>query len=89
MRDHAVSRPHPELTARSSAGRSPRRLREAYRWLRRGCEIGMYPYVIPFSGAALAQDPTLLPYTVSTRRRVAEPALSGTSRARFCRSILP
>ena len=46
-------------------------LREAYRWLRRGCEIGMYPYVIPFSGAALAQDRTLLPHTVSTRRRVA------------------
>jgi hypothetical protein len=46
-------------------------LREAYRWLRRGCEIGMYPYVIPFSGAALAQDPQLLPYTVSARRRVA------------------
>jgi radical SAM superfamily enzyme YgiQ (UPF0313 family) len=46
-------------------------LREGYRWLRRGCEIGMYPYVIPFSGAALAQDPTLLPYTVSARRRVA------------------
>jgi radical SAM superfamily enzyme YgiQ (UPF0313 family) len=46
-------------------------LREAYRWLRRGCEIGMYPYVIPFSGAALAQDESLLPYTVSARRRVA------------------
>ena len=46
-------------------------LREGYRWLRRGCEIGMYPYVIPFSGASLAQDPTLLPYTVSARRRVA------------------
>jgi radical SAM superfamily enzyme YgiQ (UPF0313 family) len=46
-------------------------LREAYRWLRSGCEIGMYPYVIPFSGAALAQDPQLLPYTVSARRRVA------------------
>jgi len=46
-------------------------LREAYRWLRRGCEIGMYPYVIPFSGAALARDRTLLPYTVSARRRVA------------------
>ena len=46
-------------------------LREAYHWLRRGCEIGMYPYVIPFSGAALAQDPKLLPYTVSARRRVA------------------
>jgi len=46
-------------------------LREAYRWLRRGCEVGMYPYVIPFSGAALAQDPQLLPYTLSARRRVA------------------
>ncbi len=46
-------------------------LREAYLWLRRGCEIGMYPYVIPFSGAALAQDPQLLAHTVSTRRRVA------------------
>jgi radical SAM superfamily enzyme YgiQ (UPF0313 family) len=44
---------------------------EAYRWLRRGCEIGMYPYVIPFSGAALAKDPQLLPYTVFERRRVA------------------
>jgi radical SAM superfamily enzyme YgiQ (UPF0313 family) len=46
-------------------------LREAYRWLRRGCEIGMYPYVIPFSGSALAQDRQLLPYTTSIRRRVA------------------
>jgi radical SAM superfamily enzyme YgiQ (UPF0313 family) len=46
-------------------------LREAYRWLRRGCEIGMYPYVIPFSGSALAQDRQLLPYTASIRRRVA------------------
>jgi radical SAM superfamily enzyme YgiQ (UPF0313 family) len=34
-------------------------LREANYWLRRGCEIGMYPYVIPFSGAALARDPAL------------------------------
>ena len=46
-------------------------LREAYRWLRRGCEIGMYPYVIPFSGAAFAQDPTLAPHTVMADRRVA------------------
>ena len=38
-------------------------LREAYRWLRRGCEVGMYPYVIPFSGAALARDPALAPHT--------------------------
>src|SRR3954469_5229370 len=46
-------------------------LREAYRWLRRGCEIGMYPYVIPFSGAAFAQDPKLVPHTVMATRRVA------------------
>jgi radical SAM superfamily enzyme YgiQ (UPF0313 family) len=46
-------------------------LREAYRWLRRGCEIGMYPYVIPFSGSALSQDQKLSPYTSSIRRRVA------------------
>lgn len=45
-------------------------LREAHRWLRRGCEIGMYPYVIPFSGAAFAQDPTLVPHTVMADRRV-------------------
>jgi radical SAM superfamily enzyme YgiQ (UPF0313 family) len=38
-------------------------LRQAHRWLRRGCEVGMYPYVIPFSGAALARDPQLAPYT--------------------------
>jgi radical SAM superfamily enzyme YgiQ (UPF0313 family) len=46
-------------------------LREAYRWLREGCEIGMYPYVIPFSGAMLAQDPSLLPHTHYARRHVA------------------
>jgi radical SAM superfamily enzyme YgiQ (UPF0313 family) len=46
-------------------------LREAYRWLRQGCEIGMYPYVIPFSGAAFARDPKLLPHTSYARRRVA------------------
>src|ERR1700674_3472484 len=46
-------------------------LRGAYRWLRQGCEIGMYPYVIPFSGAAFARDPTLLPHTRYLRRQVA------------------
>jgi radical SAM superfamily enzyme YgiQ (UPF0313 family) len=46
-------------------------LREAYRWLRQGCEVGMYPYVIPFSGAALANDPALAPHTSYARRRVA------------------
>ncbi len=46
-------------------------LREAYRWLRQGCEIGIYPYVVPFSGAAFARDRELAPYTTRARRRVA------------------
>src|SRR5258708_3921276 len=46
-------------------------LREAYRWLRRGCEVGMYPYVIPFSGAAMAADPELRAFTVHERRAIA------------------
>src|SRR5688500_9433438 len=45
-------------------------LREAYRWLRQGCEIGMYPYIIPFSGAAFARDPELLPHTEFVHRHV-------------------
>jgi radical SAM superfamily enzyme YgiQ (UPF0313 family) len=45
-------------------------LRQAYRWLREGCEIGMYPYVIPFSGAAFAKDPTLAPHTHYARRQI-------------------
>jgi radical SAM superfamily enzyme YgiQ (UPF0313 family) len=39
-------------------------LRQAYHWLRLGCEIGIYPYVIPFSGAAIARDASLQPQTV-------------------------
>jgi anaerobic magnesium-protoporphyrin IX monomethyl ester cyclase len=46
-------------------------LRGAFRWLRQGCEIGMYPYVIPFSGAALSQDASLLPHTHYAHRQVA------------------
>jgi hypothetical protein len=46
-------------------------LRGAYRWLRQGCEIGMYPYIIPFSGAALSQDISLLPHTHYAHRQVA------------------
>jgi anaerobic magnesium-protoporphyrin IX monomethyl ester cyclase len=46
-------------------------LREAYRWLRAGCEIGMYPYVIPFSGSAIARDPKFLPQTHYAHQRVA------------------
>ncbi|MGH9709890.1 MAG: B12-binding domain-containing radical SAM protein [Candidatus Acidiferrales bacterium] len=44
---------------------------EAYRWLRQGCEIGMYPYIIPFSGAAFSKDPTLVPHTHYVHRQVA------------------
>jgi radical SAM superfamily enzyme YgiQ (UPF0313 family) len=51
-------------------------LREAYHWLRQGCEIGMYPYVIPFSGAAFARDPTLLAHTHYALQRVAGTAVS-------------
>ena len=36
-------------------------VRQAYRWVVAGCEVGMYPYVIPFLGAAMASDPTLAP----------------------------
>jgi len=46
-------------------------LREAFRWLQRGCEVGMYPYVIPFSGAAFAKDPQLSAHTTCAHRRVA------------------
>jgi radical SAM superfamily enzyme YgiQ (UPF0313 family) len=46
-------------------------VREAYRWLRQGCEIGIYPYVIPFSGAAFARDRALAPYTIHVRRHIA------------------
>jgi hypothetical protein len=46
-------------------------LREAFRWLQRGCEVGMYPYVIPFSGAAFAKDPQLSAHTTYAHRRVA------------------
>jgi radical SAM superfamily enzyme YgiQ (UPF0313 family) len=46
-------------------------LRGAYHWLRQGCEIGMYPYVIPFSGAAFARDPSLLPHMHYAHRHVA------------------
>jgi radical SAM superfamily enzyme YgiQ (UPF0313 family) len=46
-------------------------LREAYRWLRQGCEIGMYPYIIPFSGSAFSRDTSLLPHTHYAHRNVA------------------
>jgi radical SAM superfamily enzyme YgiQ (UPF0313 family) len=41
-------------------------IRQAYRWVLAGCEVGIYPYVIPFSGAAMAADPTLRAHTTHT-----------------------
>jgi radical SAM superfamily enzyme YgiQ (UPF0313 family) len=46
-------------------------LSQAFHWLKRGCEIGTYPYVIPFAGAALARDPQLLAHITKVRRQVA------------------
>jgi radical SAM superfamily enzyme YgiQ (UPF0313 family) len=46
-------------------------LRSALQWIERGCEVGIYPYVIPFSGAPLAADETLFAHTVTTRQHVA------------------
>jgi radical SAM superfamily enzyme YgiQ (UPF0313 family) len=45
-------------------------LRGAYHWMSRGCEIGMYPYVIPFSGAAFSRDASLKPHTEFLERKV-------------------
>jgi radical SAM superfamily enzyme YgiQ (UPF0313 family) len=58
-------------------------LREAYRWLLRGCEIGMYPYVIPFSGAALAKDPSLAPHVQYVDRQIAGTGISWSQPAKI------
>jgi radical SAM superfamily enzyme YgiQ (UPF0313 family) len=68
--DLILSSPHAQLEDVAET------LQQAYRWLREGCEIGMYPYVIPFSGAAFAKDPSLAPYTHHVRRQVAGTGIS-------------
>jgi radical SAM superfamily enzyme YgiQ (UPF0313 family) len=68
--DLILSSPHAQLEDVAET------LRQAYRWLREGCEIGMYPYVIPFSGAAFARDPSLAPYTHYAHRQIAGTNLS-------------
>ncbi len=45
-------------------------LRQAFYWISRGCEVGIYPYVIPFTGSALARDPALGPHTSRDWRRI-------------------
>jgi radical SAM superfamily enzyme YgiQ (UPF0313 family) len=49
-------------------------IRSVYRWVQAGCEVGVYPYVIPFSGSAMAADPALRASTVYAAR-----AIAGTS----------
>jgi hypothetical protein len=44
--------------------------------MRKGCEIGMYPYVIPFSGAAYSNDPRQAPHTHCAHRKVAGTSVS-------------
>ncbi|HEX2060482.1 MAG TPA: cobalamin-dependent protein, partial [Thermoanaerobaculia bacterium] len=48
---------------------------KAFRWIEAGCEVGMYPYVIPFTGAAMASDPALLPQTRYTLQSIAGTAV--------------
>jgi radical SAM superfamily enzyme YgiQ (UPF0313 family) len=45
-------------------------VRQTYRWIVAGCEVGLYPYVVPFSGAAMARDPQLKPHTTYKRQRI-------------------
>jgi radical SAM superfamily enzyme YgiQ (UPF0313 family) len=58
-------------------------LRGAWRWLQQGCEVGIYPFVIPFSGAALAADPRLEPFTVYERRQIRGTAVAWNQPAKI------
>jgi radical SAM superfamily enzyme YgiQ (UPF0313 family) len=51
-------------------------VRKAYCWVMAGCEIGLYPYVVPFSGAQMASDPKLHPHVVTARRQIAGTAIT-------------
>jgi radical SAM superfamily enzyme YgiQ (UPF0313 family) len=45
-------------------------IRSVYRWVLAGCEVGVYPYVIPFSGSAMAGDAALRAHTVYAARSI-------------------
>jgi radical SAM superfamily enzyme YgiQ (UPF0313 family) len=51
-------------------------VRQARRWLEAGCEVGVYPYVIPFSGSALAADAEVSAQTVYEARTIPGTSLS-------------
>ena len=40
---------------------------QAMQWIAAGCEVGIYPYIIPFSGASITRDPELQGATCMTR----------------------
>lgn len=46
-------------------------IRKAYYWMERGCEVGMYPYVIPFSGSVMSRDPDLVAQILPRHQKVA------------------
>ncbi len=46
-------------------------IRQAYYWMKKGCEVGMYPYVIPFSGSAMSKDPDLAAEIMYQHQKVA------------------
>ncbi|PIW39376.1 MAG: hypothetical protein COW23_01670, partial [Hydrogenophilales bacterium CG15_BIG_FIL_POST_REV_8_21_14_020_62_31] len=46
-------------------------IRKAYYWMEKGCEVGMYPYVIPFSGSVMSRDPDLVANIVRRHQKVA------------------
>jgi radical SAM superfamily enzyme YgiQ (UPF0313 family) len=58
-------------------------LASAHRWISAGCEVGIYPYVIPFSGAAMAQDPEHDPFTVFERCSIPGTDVSWTRAAKI------
>jgi radical SAM superfamily enzyme YgiQ (UPF0313 family) len=49
---------------------------QAMQWIAAGCEVGIYPYIIPFSGASIARDPELQAHTVHETRTIPGTALS-------------
>jgi len=65
--DLILSSPHAQLEDVAET------LRQAYRWLREGCEIGdvSLRHSLFGSGPAFARDPSLAPYTHHVRRQVA------------------
>jgi radical SAM superfamily enzyme YgiQ (UPF0313 family) len=55
---------------RSSLDDLSQNVHQASRWIEAGCEVGVYPYVIPFSGSALAADAELSAQTVYETRTI-------------------